>query len=60
VDLTVTRGTISSGSFDSCTNFPADSTNWIGSGNGVVYSGTLQGFADDWTAGGWIGAPALS
>ena len=56
ITLTVTRGTISSGSFSSCTNFTADSTDYLGSGAGVVYSGTLQGYADDYT-GGILDAP---
>jgi predicted ribosomally synthesized peptide with SipW-like signal peptide len=52
LNVTVTRGTISgSPTFDSCTGFAADGTDYIGSGNGVIYSGTLQGFADDYTAG---------
>jgi hypothetical protein len=51
LDLTITRGTISSGSFSDCTNFSADATNYLGQGAGVVYNGTLAAFADDWTAG---------
>ena len=53
LDLVVTRGTYtpSEPSFDSCTNFSADSTNYIGAGNGVIYSGTLQAWADDYTTG---------
>jgi predicted ribosomally synthesized peptide with SipW-like signal peptide len=52
LNLTVTRGTISgSPTFDSCTGFSADGTDYLGSGNGVIYSGTLQGFADDYNAG---------
>jgi hypothetical protein len=43
INLVVTRGDTSSGSFDSCTNFTADATDYIGSGAGVIYSGTLQG-----------------
>lgn len=50
LDLTVTRGT-KSGAFDSCSGFTADSTNYIGQGAGVIYSGTLQGFPDDYNAG---------
>lgn len=45
--LTVTRGALST-AFDNCTGFVADVTNYIGAGSGVVYSGTLQGFADDY------------
>ena len=52
LNVTVTRGTISgTPTFDSCTGFTADSTDYLGSGNGVIYSGTLQGFADNYTAG---------
>jgi hypothetical protein len=49
--LTVTRGTLPSGTFDNCTGFTATATNYIGAGNGVVYSGTLQGFADTYADG---------
>ena len=41
--LTVTRGT-STGSFDSCTGFTADSTDYTGNGPGVVYRGSLAAF----------------
>jgi predicted ribosomally synthesized peptide with SipW-like signal peptide len=51
LDLVVTRGTISSGAFDSCTNFTADATNYTGAGNGIIYNGTLDGFADSYAAG---------
>jgi predicted ribosomally synthesized peptide with SipW-like signal peptide len=51
ITLVVTRGTISSGSFDSCTNFSADATDYIGAGNGIIYNGTLQAFADNYAAG---------
>ena len=50
VDLTVTRGTNSS-AFPSCTNFTADSTNYIGAGTGVIYSGTLASFPTSGGAG---------
>ena len=49
--LTVTRGTDSSPSFDSCTNFTADSTNYIGSGAGVIYSGPLSNYPGSYGAG---------
>ena len=51
--LTVTRGvyTPSEPAFDSCTNFSADGTNYIGGGNGVIYNGTLQAFPDNYAAG---------
>jgi hypothetical protein len=44
LNLTITRGSESSPSFPSCASFTADSTNYIGSGAGVVYSGTLGAF----------------
>lgn len=49
--LTVTRGTDSSPSFDSCANFTADGTNYIGAGNGVIYSGALSSFPASYAAG---------
>ena len=51
-NLTVTRGTTTS-AFDNCTGFSADSTEYLGLGQGagVVYNGTLQGFADTYAAG---------
>jgi hypothetical protein len=49
--LTVTRGTDSSPSFDSCVNFTPDGTNYIGAGNGVVYSGPLSSFPASYAAG---------
>jgi predicted ribosomally synthesized peptide with SipW-like signal peptide len=49
--LTVTRGTDSSPSFDSCTNFSADATDYIGSGNGVVYQGLLSAFPSTYATG---------
>jgi hypothetical protein len=53
LDLKVTRGGFSAAppAFDSCTTFTADATNYIGSGSGVIYDGTLQGFPDDYAAG---------
>src|SRR4051794_34047016 len=51
LDLTVTRGTIASPSFDSCTGFTADATDYQGDGAGVIYNGTMAGFADTWAAG---------
>jgi predicted ribosomally synthesized peptide with SipW-like signal peptide len=50
LDLKVTRGT-STGSFDGCGSFSADSTDYIGQGAGVIYNGTLQGFPDNYAAG---------
>jgi len=53
LDLKVTRGVYSptTPAFKSCTNFQADGTNYIGAGNGVIYNGTLQGYADDYASG---------
>ena len=51
LDLTVTRGTDSSPSFDSCGGFSADSTDYIGAGAGVVYSGTLAAYPATYAAG---------
>jgi hypothetical protein len=43
--LTITRGTETAPSFPSCSTFSADATNYIGSGAGVIYSGTLANFS---------------
>lgn len=51
LNVTVTRGIDSSPSYDSCTNFSADGTDYIGQGNGVVYSGTLAAFPASYAAG---------
>jgi predicted ribosomally synthesized peptide with SipW-like signal peptide len=51
LDVVVTRGTIPAGAFHSCTGFTADALNYIGAGPGVIYSGTLQGFPDNFAAG---------
>ncbi len=52
LDLTVTRGTDSNPSYDSCTNFStAGEGNYIGQGPGVVYSGTLAGFPSSYSGG---------
>ena len=52
LDLTVTRGTLPANpAFDTCTGFTADSTDYSGDGAGVIYKGTLQGYADSYTAG---------
>ena len=50
LSLTVTRGT-GSGTFPGCGAFSADSTNYIGSGAGVVYSGLLSAYPATWAAG---------
>ncbi len=57
LNLTVTRGTDSSPSYRSCTNFTADANNYIGQGNGVIYSGTLSAFPSSYAAG--ISDPAV-
>jgi len=49
--LTVTRGTDSSPSFSSCTNFTADATNFIGSGAGVIYNGNLSAYPASYATG---------
>lgn len=46
----VTRGT-KSNAFSSCTDFAADSRDYIGAGQGVVYNGTLADYPDTHTAG---------
>lgn len=45
LNLVITRGTQGAPSFPSCTGFSADTTNYVGAGAGVVYSGTLGSFA---------------
>jgi len=50
LNLTVTRGTGSS-TFPNCGAFTADGTNYIGSGAGVVYSGTLNNYPSTYAAG---------
>ena len=45
LDVIVTRGTVSAGAvFGSCTTFTPDATDYLGSGNGIIYVGTLAGF----------------
>jgi hypothetical protein len=53
LDLKVTRGTYSPSApaYKSCTNFQPDTVDYTGAGNGVVYSGTLQGYPDDYASG---------
>jgi predicted ribosomally synthesized peptide with SipW-like signal peptide len=66
LNLTVTRRTIPPlpgrdpppPTFGDCTNFTADTTDWAGLGPGVLYEGTLQDFADDYTGGVKDGDPA--
>jgi predicted ribosomally synthesized peptide with SipW-like signal peptide len=49
LNVTVTRGE-KDAAFSGCGDFVADSTDYIGQGAGVVYSGTLDGFADSYAA----------
>lgn len=49
--LVVTRGTDSSPSYKSCTNFTADATNYIGQGASVVYNGLLSAYPATYAAG---------
>jgi hypothetical protein len=53
LDLKITRGTYTGPdpTFDACTGFQEDTTDYIGAGPGVVYNGTLQGFGDDYATG---------
>jgi hypothetical protein len=59
INLVVTRGTIASPSFDSCAGFTADATNYTGAGAGIVYSGTLAAYADNYAAG-LVDAPSAT
>jgi hypothetical protein len=62
--VTITRGTFSPSApaYPSCTNFVADSTNYIGSGAGVLYSGTLLAMGTNYSTGtvdlSAVGTPA--
>lgn len=49
--LTVTRGIGPVSTFGDCAQFSPDATDYLGAGNGVIYSGTLQAFPDDYAAG---------
>jgi hypothetical protein len=62
LNLVVTRGSESAPSFPSCSSFSPDSTNYIGAGAGVVYSGTLATFASTYPsyASGLVDAPGAS
>lgn len=51
LQLTVTRGTDSSPSFSSCTNFTADATDYLGSGAGVIYTGLLSNYPTSYASG---------
>jgi hypothetical protein len=49
--LTVTRGTESAPTFDTCGGFTADATNYVGAGAGVVYSGALSSYPTSYATG---------
>ena len=49
--LTITRGTDVDPVFDDCVNFQPDGTDYIGSGNGVVYQGALSAFPASYATG---------
>jgi predicted ribosomally synthesized peptide with SipW-like signal peptide len=51
LDLVVTRGAIAAPAFDSCGSFAPDAANYGYGPGGVVYSGTLQGYADNYGGG---------
>ena len=51
LNVKVTRGTIASPSFSSCSGFTADAADHRGLGPGVLYDGTLQGYPDDYANG---------
>jgi hypothetical protein len=51
LNVSVTRGTLPTGAFDDCTGFSPDAADYIGAGSGVIYSGTLQAFADNSATG---------
>jgi hypothetical protein len=57
LQLTVTRGTGLTGTYDDCAGFTADPVDYLGSGQGVVYAGSLADFPDGWT-GGMVDAAA--
>ena len=50
LSLKVTRGSGAS-SFDSCTGFSADSTDYIGAGSGVIFDGKLSAYPTSYGAG---------
>lgn len=66
LNLVVTRGDDSAPTFPSCNGFSPDSSNYIGAGPGVLYSGPLNGYPASWAAGivdptaGWTGGEAHS
>jgi predicted ribosomally synthesized peptide with SipW-like signal peptide len=50
LNVTVTRGT-GSATFPGCGSFVADTTNYLGAGNGVIYSGLLSAYPTNWAGG---------
>lgn len=66
VNLTVTRGTDSSPTFSSCTNFTPDAINYNTLGNGVLFNGTLSTFPTAYASGlsdpaaGWTSSTTAS
>ena len=51
LNLTVTKGTDSSPSFNGCTNFTPDATNYNALGAGVLFNGTLSTYPTTYAAG---------
>ncbi len=51
VNLTVTRGTVSSGAFPDCTNFTPDVADHSGLGAGVLYTGRMNAYPSTWATG---------
>ena len=49
--MVITRGTIATPTFDSCTGFTADAANYIGAGAGVIYDGKLADYPTSYAAG---------
>ena len=48
--LKITRGT-DANTFDNCSAFTADSTNYFGKGAGVIYDGKLSNYPTSWATG---------
>ena len=57
--LTVTRGVDPAPSFDSCSSFVADASDYIGQGAGVVYAGSLANYPSTY-AGGVLDPPSAA
>ena len=51
LDLTVTRGDDSAPTFPDCSGFSPDTTDYIGAGPGVLYSGPLSSYPAAWASG---------